>query len=241
MPARPGSASVGTSHTYEHREPAVRNVAIGTLPPTAADRGGRAEHPDMAGLGPRLRAARKARRSTLEQVALQSGLTKGFLSKVEREVATPSVATLLRVCDALDMSIGELFDDGHGHALVRAGSYPRINFGGEAMRESLLTPSRERRLQIIHSVIHPGGGSGDEAYELPVDVEFVLVLDGLLELQIDDTLHQLERGDAMTFSPRVRHAFVNPSRDQDTVVIWVLAPALPVGSSDTSTESTSTD
>jgi uncharacterized cupin superfamily protein len=78
---------------------------------------------------------------------------------------------------------------------------------------------------VIHSVIAPGGGSGDERYELPVDVEFVLVLDGALDLTVDDTVHRLEVGDAMTFPPDVPHAFANPT-ERATTVLWVLAPAL---------------
>jgi transcriptional regulator with XRE-family HTH domain len=112
-------------------------------------------------IGRRLRAAREAQLLTLAELAAQCGLTKGFLSKVERDQAAPSVASLLRLCDALGLSIGELFDDAQDHDLVRDGEYPPINFGGEGMRESLLTPTRERRLQVIHSEIDPGGGSGD--------------------------------------------------------------------------------
>lgn len=182
---------------------------------------------ETAGLGALLRQAREAQRLTLAQVSKSAGLTKGFLSKVERDVATPSVASLLRLCEALGTSIGELFEGGPTQALVRAGAYPSIRFGGEAMQESLLTPPRERRLQVIHSVIRPGGGSGEEPYAIPADVEFVLVLDGELRLTVDDEVHQLGTGDALTFPPRTRHAFRNPSPDRDTVVVWVLTPALP--------------
>ena len=47
------------------------------------------------------------------------------------------------------------------------------------MREYLLTPPAERRLQAIFSDIAPGGGSGHEPYPLPADVEFVFILRGL--------------------------------------------------------------
>jgi transcriptional regulator with XRE-family HTH domain len=188
------------------------------------------------GLGRRLRAAREAQRLTLAQVAETAGLTKGFLSKVEREVAAPSVASLLRLCLALGLSVGELFAQEHDRELIRADSYPTISFGGEGMVESLLTPLRERRLQVIHSVIRPGGGSGDETYELPVAVEFVFVLAGDLSLTIDAQVHHLGTGDALTFAPEARHSFVNPSTDEDSEVLWVLTPALPVSGSSSDPE-----
>jgi transcriptional regulator with XRE-family HTH domain len=190
-------------------------------------------HPSMteveeARIGHRLRAQREAQRLTLSQLADASGLTKGFLSKVERDLATPSVASLLRLCDGLGLSIGELFDETNGQDLVRAGAYPAIGFGGQGMAESLLTPLRERRLQVIHSVIEPGGGSGAETYELPADIEFVFILGGTIELTVDDQVHLLDTGDAITFAPSARHSFSNPSDHLSAEVLWVLAPALPV-------------
>jgi transcriptional regulator with XRE-family HTH domain len=183
------------------------------------------------GLGPRLRAAREAQRLTLAELAETAELTKGFVSKVEREVATPSVASLLRLCRALGLSVGELFGQTTDHELIRADAYPPISFGGQDLTESLLTPRRERRLQVIHSHIRPGGGSGEETYELPTDVEFVFVVSGRLALTIDDRVQSLGRGDALTFAPRARHSFTNPSTDEPCEVLWVLTPALPVGGS----------
>ena len=61
---------------------------------------------------------------------------------------------------------------------------PPINFGGRKMREYLLTPAGEKRVQAILSYIEPGGGSGDEPYSLPTDVEFVFVLAGQLRVVV---------------------------------------------------------
>lgn len=186
---------------------------------------------DRARIGRRLRQAREAQRLTLAELATSCGLTKGFLSKIERDQATPSVASLLRMCDALELSIGELFAPGRDSDLVRADAYPPISFGGVGMREALLTPGRERRLQVLHSAIAPGGGSGDETYELPIDVEFVFVIDGVLEVTVDGEVTLLHAGDALTFAPDAPHAFTNPHATATTRVLWVLSPALPVDSS----------
>ena len=56
-------------------------------------------------LGPRIRALRQARRLTLRDVAARSGVTESFLSQVERDVASPSIATVGRIARALDLSI----------------------------------------------------------------------------------------------------------------------------------------
>src|SRR4051812_49949635 len=66
----------------------------------------RPHHPAEALVGPRLRAARQAAGLTLAAVAAQAGLTKGFLSRLERDEVSPSVATLVTVCGIVGISVG---------------------------------------------------------------------------------------------------------------------------------------
>jgi quercetin dioxygenase-like cupin family protein len=132
----------------------------------------------------------------------------------------------MRLCQALGIQVGSLFHPSPGE-VVRRGHYPPINFGGVGMAEFLLTPEGERRVQAILSEIGPGGGSGDELYGLPADVEFVFVVDGRLEVTLRDHTVVLESGDAFTFPPRNEHCFRSIAEDTITRVLWVFAPALP--------------
>lgn len=168
---------------------------------------------------------------SLAQLAEGSGLTKGYLSKLERDQANASVASLIRICETLGIRPGELFDGPTG-AFVRRDSYPPINFGGKQMTEYLLTPQGEQRLQAILSEIEPAGGSGNELYQLPADVEFVLVLEGELELTLGEETSTLLDGDAATFSAEISHTFRNPSKDEMARVLWVFSPALPTNQED---------
>jgi transcriptional regulator with XRE-family HTH domain len=181
---------------------------------------------DEVQIGSRLKAARLSRRKTLNEVALASGLTKGFLSKLERDRTSASVASLIRLCGVLEIPVSSLFEASTGD-VVRAGAYPRINFGGERLTEYLLTPQGEQRLQAILSEIDPGGGSGDELYSLPAEIEFALVLAGTLAVQVETRELILEQGDALTFSAEARHGFRNPDPSVPARVLWVFTPALP--------------
>ncbi|MGH8894375.1 MAG: helix-turn-helix domain-containing protein [Actinomycetes bacterium] len=183
---------------------------------------------DEPRIGAQLKAARLAGRKTLAEIALESGLTKGFVSKLERDQATASVASLMRLCQALGIQVGSLFHSSPGE-VVRQGAYPPINFGGVGMSEFLLTPEGERRVQAIFSEIEPGGGSGDELYALPADVEFVYVVEGRLEVTLRDHTVVLETGDAFTFPPRNEHCFRSTAEGSTTRVLWVFAPALAPG------------
>jgi transcriptional regulator with XRE-family HTH domain len=177
-------------------------------------------------MGARLRSARLARRRTVTEVAQASGLTKGFLSRVERDHANPSVASLMRLCHVLGISVASLLET-HGGELVRSSEYPQINFGGERLSEFLLTPRGERRIQAILSELEPGGGSGSELYVLPAEIEFAFVLAGRLAVRIEDEELLLAAGDALTFSAQSPHAFHNPDPTKHARVLWVFAPALP--------------
>jgi transcriptional regulator with XRE-family HTH domain len=193
--------------------------------------GGREPEPgaDARHIGAKLRAARLAARMSMAEVAEQSGLTKGFVSKLERDLANVSVASLLRLCDALGISVGVLFSEAKGE-VVRHDAYPAVNFGGlGGVTEYLLTPSGEKRMQAILSDIEPGGSSGDEPYSLPVDVEFVFVLAGRVGLNVAGEEVVLEQGDAFTFPSGSQHTFRALQDSGLTRVLWVLSPALPDG------------
>jgi transcriptional regulator with XRE-family HTH domain len=177
-------------------------------------------------IGRQLRAARLASRRSIAEVAEQSGLTKGFLSKLERDLTSVSVASLIRLCDALGISVGSLFQAAKGE-VVRKGEYPPINFGGNGVREYLLTPAGEKRVQAILSEIEPGGGSGDEPYSLPTDVEFAFVLAGQLRIVVAGETLTLDAGDAFTFQSSAAHTFGVPPSARPTQVLWVFSPALP--------------
>jgi transcriptional regulator with XRE-family HTH domain len=174
-------------------------------------------------IGPRLRGARRRAGLSIGQLAEATGLTKGFISQVERDLTTASVASLVSICDALGIGVGSLFEPSRTD-LVRRGDRPRINFGGEGVTEWLLTPSSQERLQVIQGEIEPGGGSGGEPYSLPADSEFVHVVSGELELVIEDDTYRLAAGDSLTFAGRDPHTWSNPSDTEPAVVLWVLTP-----------------
>lgn len=182
---------------------------------------------DSPHLGSRLRTLREARALSLTDLSRASGLTKGYLSKVEREIASPSTSALVLICDKLGISLGELFSTTTHHDVIRADERIRISLGGEGVTESLLTPPGERRVQVLHSIIGPGGGSGPEQYSLPSDVEFALVLSGEISLSVEGVAHHLREGDSITFSSQVPHSFRNDHHTREATVLWIFSPALP--------------
>ena len=175
-------------------------------------------------IGGRLRAARQVRGLTLEKVEEATHLTKGFISRLERDDVSPSVASLVSVCEVLGIRVGELFETPQTQ-LVRAAEGRRINFGGSKVAEFLLTPGTQSHLQVIHSTIEPGGSGGKELYTLDCEIEFVYVVRGGLVVNLSGEAVHLRTGDAFTFPGREPHTWENDSGVEECEVLWALAPA----------------
>jgi transcriptional regulator with XRE-family HTH domain len=175
-------------------------------------------------IGAKLRAARKAHGLTLDQLAEAAGLTKGFLSRVERDETSPSVATLITLCEVMSLDVGSLFTASEA-TLVRRDTAPAINLGGTGVSERLMTPRREASLQFVHSVAEPGSTGGKELYTINCRLEVVYVLKGAVDVIFTDRHQRLTAGDALTFAGNEPHTWINPSQTRTTELIWVLVPA----------------
>lgn len=175
-------------------------------------------------IGARLRAARKALGYTLDQLASSTGLTKGFLSRVERDETSLSVASLITLCEVMSLDVGSLFRV-TDVALVSRNSAPAINLGGSGVNERLMTPRGQSRLQLVHSVVDPGGTGGEQLYTINCELEVLYVLKGTVELILNDRRQKLTAGDALTFPGGEPHTWVNASQSRPAELIWVLVPA----------------
>lgn len=181
-------------------------------------------------IGARLRAARKANGFTLDQLAAASGLTKGFLSRLERDETSLSVASLITLCEVMSIDVGSLFSAPEV-ALVRRETAPAINLGGTGVSERLMTPRGQARVQLVHTTAEPGATGGAELYTINCELEVLYVLNGSVDLVFSDRRQRLTAGDALTFPGGEPHTWENTSATRSAEMVWVLAPAPWSGSS----------
>jgi transcriptional regulator with XRE-family HTH domain len=177
-------------------------------------------------LGARIRHARERRRLSLGDVSERTGLSRGFLSRVERDMTSPSVASLVAVCRAIALPLERLFA-ASTVSVVRAADRPTAVLPGRAVADTLITPAHEQHVTVLETLAAPGGSGGDDYYALPSECEVCYVLDGTIELDVDGDRFVLARGDALTFGAATPHTWRNPSATAEARVVWVIAPALP--------------
>ncbi|WP_144793589.1 helix-turn-helix domain-containing protein [Microbacterium paludicola] len=180
-------------------------------------------------IGARLRAARTAQQMTIDQLAHASGLTKGFLSRVERDQTSPSVSNLVSLCDVLNIAVGTLFTE-PDLVFVAADEAPEIDLGGTDVDERLLSPRRESRIQVIRSRVRAGeiGGGGNELYSLNAEIDFLHVVAGTVRVLFANNALTMTAGDSLTLDGREPHSW-EVVGDDGCDLIWVLAPATWAG------------
>ena len=164
-----------------------------------------------------LRAVRRHRGLTLEQLAEQTGLTKSYLSKIERGQSTPSIAVALKVARALDVDVGRLFSDAAAEEKItvdrardRTGPAPRRY---QALASTLLGKS------MSPFVVRPTGDPADDPHPEHAGQEFVFVHAGSVELDYGDQAITLGTGDSAYFDASVGHTLRAVGDERAEVVV----------------------
>jgi len=156
------------------------------------------------------------------------GVSISLISKYENDRLLPPLTVLHALDTVLETNIGALFEpdwSGTGY-VARAGARPRITAGGDGESagvtlERVVPNGQGHLLQGNIHIVAPGGGSmGPMRHE---GDEVGYVLEGRLELSIDDTVYQLTAGDSFAFPSNLAHTYRNPGPDV-TRVLWVNTP-----------------
>lgn len=150
-----------------------------------------------------LRAVRRQRGLTLEQLAGQTGLTKSYLSKIERRQSTPSIAVALRVARALDVDVGRLFSDDAATEKITVDRAPRG--GGDGGERYRVLASSLLGKTMSPFVVRPTANPADDPHPEHAGQEFVFVHAGRVELEYGDQIVTLRAGDSAYFDASVSH------------------------------------
>lgn len=179
-------------------------------------------------IGAKLRLRRNIRGQSLQNVARTANISIGLLSEIERGLSTPTLKVLRLVCQALDMPMGWLFDEGgasDGQVVVRRLNRRRMNLGPKGMVKELMTPDTVPDLQMMRIVIEPEGMSGDKPTTLQAGAKCGTVLAGRLGIEVDRREYVLEQGDSFAFKASAALRFWCVG-DKATELIWVVTPAI---------------
>jgi transcriptional regulator with XRE-family HTH domain len=171
-----------------------------------------------------LRQKRKEQRLTLKVVAEKAGISEGFLSQVENDVNSPSVYTLVKICNAMGIEAGDLLN--HAKQLDRLivirksewkdAELPHTGF----ITRRFFPPENRNVIDSAVLVIEPGK-SIPVRKNIKNGQEVLCVLKGLVELVHDDQTLTLSEGDSVHYYSTPENQKITNSCKKLSVVLWV--------------------
>lgn len=180
----------------------------------------------MKNIGINIKQLREKQGTTLREMAKDIGVSPSFLSQVEKGKASPSLATLKSMADALQTTIGNLVgeDVSQKDKLVtreiERKSLKQVSQGIQMYLLSEVSPHKQ--MQPLLFKLANNAASGESAYS-HYGQEFVLVLGGSLEITLGEESYSLKKGDSIYFNSSTPHSFKNLHKGQ-TEVLWVVTP-----------------
>jgi len=162
-----------------------------------------------AELAARVRLLRQEKGITLASLAAQTGVTKGFLSQVERGMKAPSISTLMRVAQVLDVTVGTLFEGGKkpepAYSIVRVKERQRYAREGSLYGYHYEAIAFRKALKKMEPfIVFPPLRTPHKFFRHEGD-EMMLVLSGRIQVDLAGELIVLRPGDCLYFDASTPH------------------------------------
>ncbi len=161
----------------------------------------------LAAFPARLKALRTARHLSLQELALRAGVTKAFLSLLERGANMPSAASLESLATALGVTVAALFPDQAAEpvrvSLVRRGA--RISEHGTQYASHNLRDPLFVRNEFNPVIIACARSTFGPQRATTVGEQFIFMLQGSIDYLYDDVVYRMRPGDALYFNAAIPH------------------------------------
>lgn len=196
-----------------HENSAPYPVILNGLTPGAAD-------PES--VARRLRFMRRQRKLTLNAVAERTGLTKSYLSKIERSLTIPSIASIIKLAAAFDVDVGHLFGEATAASdAVVDRAVSRARYGRRAL-VPIATARKHRSMATF--ILRPASRFDQPVSNEHPGEEFFYVLRGEIEIVFADRRVRLRAGDALYFDSHLPHRARSVGRSVAEALVVVTEP-----------------
>jgi transcriptional regulator with XRE-family HTH domain len=179
-------------------------------------------------IGQKIRNYRELKGLSLTKVSELTGFSISFLSQIERNIANPSINSLKKISDALEIQLAYFFMEDEQQVerekdlIVRANERKKLYSDDSKTEMFLLSPNLNSEIELIMIVTQPGGKSGDEYYSHKGE-ESGIILEGSIELDLNGEIFTLNKGDSMQFKSSIPHKWINKG-SEPCISIWAITP-----------------
>ncbi|MBI4962932.1 MAG: helix-turn-helix transcriptional regulator [Desulfomonile tiedjei] len=186
----------------------------------------RVESDEAVHHGQRLQAARKQRGFSLEELAARSGIDQATLAQMEAGEAILPLGQLIKLSKALSLKMADVISKGEeAFTIVRAGNRQSFSRFGKAKQashgyeyESLAPNKKDRLMEPFIVTLHPAVADEPSSHD---GQEFIYVLEGEMEVLVDNTRDVLGPGDAIYYDSTSMH-LVKAHGDRPAKILAVL-------------------
>lgn len=174
-------------------------------------------------IGKKLKELRLQNDLTLEDLASRSELTKGFLSQVERNLTTPSIATLEDILEALGSSLSEFFHEEPEQQAVFSAKDFFVDEQEDYTIEWVIPNAQKNAMEPILLTLHPHKKSHELlAYR---GEEFGYVLKGAVTLICGNRRYKIRAQETFYLDGSKSHYLYNHG-SSDAKVLWITTPPM---------------
>lgn len=175
-------------------------------------------------IGNKIKELRMQKGLTQEELADRCELSKGFISQLERDLTSPSIATLIDLLQVLGTTPKDFFDDEakENQIVFRKQDYfEKTDTALHNTVEWIIPNAQKNMMEPIRVSLEPGGSTyPDMPHE---GEEFGYVLSGSIKIHIGSKSYTAKQGEAFYYTPNSKH-FIEAYGKTKSVFIWVSTP-----------------
>ncbi len=172
-------------------------------------------------IGAKLKELRVLKGLTQEELADRAELSKGFISQVERNLTSPSIATLMDILQCLGTSTAEFFSESQEEQIVFGRDDYFEKYDGELknMIQWIIPNAQKNEMEPILLKLEPDGATyPDNPHE---GEEFGYVIQGAVSIHLGTKTYRAKKGESFYFVSDKRHYL---SSKTGATLLWISSP-----------------
>lgn len=174
-------------------------------------------------IGKKLKELRVLKGLTQEELADRSELSKGFISQLERDLTSPSIATLMDILQCLGTNLKDFFNDSAEEQIVFCdGDYfEKVDDSLQNKIEWIIPNAQKNIMEPIRVTLAPKGSTYPD---IPHEgEEFGYVLNGSITIHVGNKRYKAKKGESFYFTPNSTH-YITANGKSGASFIWVGSP-----------------
>ncbi len=176
----------------------------------------------MVEIGRKIKQYRLQLELTQEELAQRTELTKGYISQLENDLCSPSIATLEDILNVLGVSLYEFFAEPQKEQVVYTPSDYFVSENGSGVSTWLIPNSQVKQMEPIILTLQKNQESVER---LPFEgEEFGYVISGEAELSVGEERYRLKAGESFSLNGKRQHKLKN-AKNEECKILWVTTPS----------------